>query len=446
VVGHPLSRYSKIKRPMEIEQSLLPEIIGLIVLVILSGFFSGAEAALLSLRSHRIKSISDESPRRKALFKLWLMHPNQILTTILIGNNLVNISASAISVRVADTLIGNMALAYAIGVMTFVILFFGEIVPKVFAKNNAESFSIFSLRILRSLHWILRPIVIPLTTMTRRLIEVSGGKVVRTGPMITEQDFLHYLDLAQRSGALDREEGEMISSALKFNEKLVKDILIPRNEVTIVAADIPFEELVDLIHRVKHSRYPVFFQNVDHIIGVIHAKDVLSASKDAKAFSIYRFIRQPYFVNEYRNIDKVFQEMKARKMHLAVVKDENNQFSGIVTMEDIIEELVGEISDEHDVDVSMVQMSEHFVEVSGKTSILELEKTINVELPKSPAYANLNGFLLYLTGGELPQESTRLIFGQLEFIILKTDGRSFIETIRVKKHHYNFELPESQKK
>jgi len=190
----------------------------------------------------------------------------------------------------------------------------------------------------------------------------------------------------------------------------------------------------------------VYFQNVDQIIGVIHAKDVLSLRRNTQNFSIYRYLRKPFFVSEYRNIDKVFQEMKVRKTHLAVVKDENNQFSGIVTMEDILEELVGKISDEHDVDSDVVQANEHYFEVSGKTTILELEKIIHVTMPKSPAYANLNGFLLYLMGGELPAEGTRLIFGQLEFMILKTDGRSFIEDVRVRKHQYQFDIPKGSKK
>ncbi len=421
----------------------ITEAIILFLCIGLSGFFSGAEAAILSIRSHKIKALSDASEYNRKLFKLWLENPNQVLTTILIGNNLANISATALSVRVADTLIPNNALAVSIGIMTCLILFFGEIVPKTFAKNYAEPFSIFALRILVWLHWIFRPIVIPVTRMTRKLIEASGGQVVRAGPMITEQDFMHYLDLAQRSGALDREEGEMIVSALQFNEKLVKDVMVPRNEVTIIPTDITYAQLVSTLRRYKHSRYPVYFQSMDHIIGVIHVKDVLSIGDITSSFSIYRYLRQPYFVSEYRPIDKVFREMKIKKSHLAIVKDENNQFTGIITMEDILEELVGEISDEHDVDASIVTVNERFMEISGKTTILELEKSMNVQLPKSPAYSNLNGFLLYLTAGELPKENTRLIFGQLEFIVLKTDGRSFIEQIRVKKHDYDFNPSES---
>jgi putative hemolysin len=392
------------------------------------------------LTPHKVKSLSESKAPYRALFRKWIEFPNQILTTILIGNNVVNISASALATDMSYGLFGHMGPAFAVGIMTILILFFGEIFPKSFAQHNAERIAAQALRFLSKLHWLLYPIILPITKLTNRVILASGGRVGRKGPVITEKDLTYYLGLARSSGVLDKKEEEMIASAIRFNDKLVKNVMIPRNEVSTIPADIKFDELIDTLTRLHHSRYPVYFQNVDHIVGVMHAKEILSVVKEQppKDFSIYRYVRQPYFVSEFRKIHKVFEEMKTRKMHMAVVKDENNQFSGIITMEDILEELVGEIQDEYDEESNESSLTERFLEVTGKTTLLELERALDVKFPHSPAYTNLNGFILYLTGGELPKVETRLYFGQLEFIVIKTDTRSFVEVIHIKKHEYNW--------
>lgn len=417
-----------------VEQIVVAELVIVAVCVLLSAFFSSSETALTALSEREARQLLDTNPKRYGALKLWVDYPNRVLTTILIGNNVVNIFAAALATTIAERMIKNQAVAVATGVMTFLVLVFGEITPKTFAKHNYLRLAPISMRILRLCYLLFFPATVVLTEFSKMLVRFVGQKVTRTGPFVTQEDIAYLIDLGTREGTIDEDEEQLLHSVIEFGDTLVREIMIPRTEMIAVEVDISREELSKMVAEAGHSRIPIFDETIDNIMGVFFAKDLIKSQHEGDtAFRLASHLHKPYFVPEVMRISDLLKEFQRRKTHIAIVVDEYGGTSGIVTLEDVLEEIVGEIQDEYDAEERQFQVLPNGKMVAeGRISVHDLGENIGVELPESDAYETLGGFLT-MRAGRLPEKGTTIHWNGFDFHIKDADERrvSWIEIERV---------------
>jgi len=372
------------------------ELILLIVLFILSAFFSASETALLSLPRIKLnRMVEHKAPGAKIVKKL-KENPSLLLSIILTGNNLVNIAASAVATSMVIRYLaakgwGNMGLAVGIatGLMTFLILIFGEVIPKTLAIRNTEKFSLFLSPILMIFKPILQPIAFLIGFISRPFIRLFGGIAPKKGPFITEEEFHLILATGEKEGVIEEEEREMISSIFEFGDTVVREVMTPRPDVSAADANKSLEEVRKVMIESGHSRIPIYEGNLDNVIGLLYAKDLLKGDKP----SVRDYLRPAIFVPEAKKIDELLHEMQAARMHLAIIVDEYGIASGVVTLEDLIEEIVGEIHDEFEREEKMiVKLDKNSWLVNGRVSVADLNDQLKINLPESE-YDTVGGFV-----------------------------------------------------
>jgi putative hemolysin len=403
------------------------EILVLVVSLTLSAFFSGSESALLSLPHEKAKQIAEESGLDTWAMKHWLSKPNDILTTILVGNNFVNILIAALSTSIAQRYLKNDALAISVGITTVTILLFGEIAPKMLGRGKAEKFAPFSVVILMGFYCALYPIV----KIFMKIIQLILGENANVrSRIVTKDDIESMVEMAEEERTIDSKQIDMLTSILEFPSIKVKDIMVPRTSIEAIKKDSSFDDVVNLVRSVVHSRYPVYQESLDNVLGFLHIKD-LSFVTDAerREFDVTKYLKPPFFVYEHMKIQAVFDHMNRKKVHLALVKDENGIVVGMLTLEDIMEEIFGEIQDEHDDEQDEIPgvKSEEGVLVPSTISLRDLYNEYDIKIPLNDNYSTLNGFLMEQLGNSFPKKGHLVIW----------DGYSF-EIVRVK----NYEIKE----
>ena len=329
--------------------SITAMIISLFFLLACSAFFSGSETALMAVNRLRLTHLAKTESRKVRVVEHLLKRPEQIIGTILLGNNLVNVAMTAIATALAIAVFGEVGIAYVIAVLTFVILIFAEITPKVYARYYNERISLVVAPVLKIIMSIFNPIVAVLTFLAKRLLlllRVDVSKMKR--PLITEAEIQTYIELGKDEGAVTNGEKKILSRVFSLNDKTVRDIMLPKDIMTILNADAPVEQIMRTILKKRYSRYPVSRGKDEDIKGFIHTKDLLVYVGSKGGVSIEKILRPPYFVPESRKIDSQLRSFQARKLHQAVVLDSEGAVAGLITLEDILEELVGSIQDEHD--------------------------------------------------------------------------------------------------
>ncbi|WP_096202028.1 hemolysin family protein [Bacillus sp. FJAT-45350] len=365
------------------------------VLLFLSAFFSSAETAYSSANKIRLKNYADEG--RTGGKKAYYITDNfdYALSTILIGNNLVNIAAATISAQIATTLFGGntgTGLLVSTVVMTVLILIFGEVLPKSFAKENAEPFALKIASILILLMKVLRPV----TWLLVKLKQFMTNKISRKEftPSITEQELKEMVSISQEEGVIDFHEKELLHNTLEFNDIKVVEILTPRTEVIAIDIDMPVDEITPILMKERYSRVPVYKGTVDNIIGVLSERDFLFHLIKHKDVDIAQLMRKPLYVIETLGIATLLPMLQKNRVHMAVVIDEFGGTSGIITLEDILEELVGEIWDEHDEKIKeMSELSPNVYEFNGDYPLDDFSAVIDMELPKSSSHT-VGGWLV----------------------------------------------------
>ncbi len=402
--------------------------------VMLSAFFSGSEAALISIPTKRIKQLTEEHPKSTSAYLFLSEKPSELLTTILIGNNFVNIFVASLATTIAQRYFASDAISYSVGITTFLILIFGEIIPKTFMRNHAETLLVPTVRILQFFYFLFYPIVKLIMFIIKFFL---GEHASLQEKMITKDDIEFMVNEAERDKTIDSKQIDLLTSILEFPTIKVKDIMTPRNAVHAIKADMSFKEIVDLIKEVQHSRYPVYEEDLDDTIGFIHVKDITFASAEelGKDFDVTKYMNEPFFVYEHMKIQAVFDHMNRKKVHLALVKDENGLVVGIVTLEDIMEEIFGEIQDEHDDEDDVVQKEEHEnleegIVVPGSISLRDLDGEYDVKIPLNDNYSTLRGFLLDMLGNNFPKEGNILFWEGLSFALLKVVDNE-IEEVKI---------------
>jgi putative hemolysin len=323
-------------------------VIPVIVLLGLSAFFSGSETALMAISKLRLKYLAETRPGRAKLVERILAKPERLIGTILLGNNLVNVAMSALATAAAIAIWGERGIAYVTAVLTFAILIFAEITPKVYAKYYNERVSFITAPVLNAIMIALRPAVAATTFISSRILLLMGVDVSKMKrPLMTEAEVQTCIKLGWDEGAITTEERLILSRVFTLNDKTVGETMIPKEKMTVIPANSPIESVMATILKTGHSRFPISENGLD-ITGFIHAKDLFKLVEKKRAEPLRTIVRPPYFVPSDRKIDAQLRSFKARKIHQAIVLDAEGKTAGLITLEDILEELVGSIQDEYD--------------------------------------------------------------------------------------------------
>ncbi|TYR79027.1 HlyC/CorC family transporter [Priestia megaterium] len=399
----------------------LSQIILLAILIFLSAFFSSAETAFSSVNKIRLKNYVDEKRRgsKKALHIA--ENFDQALSTILIGNNIVNIAASSISAKVAiDVFGGNSALVISTIVMTILILIFGEVLPKSLAKENAESFALMISSVLYFLIKVLTPISYLFVLLKTGVSKLFTDK--ETSPSVTEEEIKVMVDLSEEEGVIDNQEKELVHRSLDFNDIVVGQILRPRIDMITVEINQSIDEVRDMFLEERYSRVPVYEDNIDNIIGILSEREFLTHLVQGKEVVLRELVRDPIFVVESMKISTLLPELQKNKVHMAIVVDEFGGTSGLVTLEDILEEIVGEIWDEHDEAIKYVhQIDDHRLEFHTEIPLDEFLQFVPVSEPES-SYHTLGGWI-FEQFERIPVEGDTFDYEQVTFTIKQVENR-----------------------
>lgn len=408
-----------------------------ILLLLLSAFFSGSETAYFSLTSLEKKQLEDDNtPVSRMILKL-LAEQDRLLVTIIVGNNLVNVATATLAAVLTHQFAQQLGWSHALAVfldivvVTFVILITSEITPKVIAVRRNMEFARATAFLLTMVQWLMIPLTFPLGWVMHQVV----GRGSHSGRINLSEDELKTLaEVGQEESDLEDEEREMISSIFEFGNTNVKEIMIPRMDVAAIEDTADIEEFVQLIRRDGHSRIPVFHENIDHIIGILYAKDLLPyLLENAREFNLASLLREPYFTTETKPIDDLLNEFQSRKIHMAIVVDEYGGTAGIVTLEDIIEEIVGEIQDEFDKESSSFRrLNDGTIICEARISASDLNELMDEDvIPDSDDFESLGGFIFSLAG-EVPEIDSQFEFIGYRYTVLSMEGHR-IRLIKIEK-------------
>ena len=402
----------------------------LIVLIALSAVFSAAETALTAVNKLRIKTLAQEGNKRAIVLEKVLSKQPKMLSAILICNNLINISASSIATILATKFFGSAGAGIATGIITVLILVFGEISPKTIATIHAEKLSLKLGNIIWFLMQVLTPVIIVVNFLARAFMRILGIKKDHKELAYTEGELRTIIDVSHEEGVIESDEKEMINNVIDFGDAVAKDIMIPRIDVTFVRADSDFDDLMNIFQENMYTRYPVYEEDTDHIVGILNMKDVLLYDR-SKAFFMKDYIRTPHFTYETKDISDLLMEMRAASVPITVVLDEYGATAGLITMEDILEEIVGEIRDEYDKDeVNVIrQLSENEYCIEAQTKLDDINDRLEWELV-SEEYDSLGGLVIEHLG-HLPSTGEIAYYKNLELCVEEMDGNR-IEVVHVR--------------
>lgn len=330
------------------------EILTISVLIMLSAFFSGSETALISVSKVHIRHLADSGNKKAAVLIKLLENPEEFLTAILICNNIVNISASVLAADAALRSFGSSGIAVATGVMTLFILVFGEVFPKTLASRHSESISLNIANPIRTVIYILNPVIWVLTEFINFLIVLLGGKEHVRHPFVTEEKIKMMLWVGEKEGTIEKHEREIIHKVFEFSDSKAIDVMTPKENMVCIEESKTLDTALALINESGHSRIPVYKNTFDNIIGMIYAKDFLKfKDSDLSRIKVRQILRPILVVKAGRKISIILKELQQKKMNISVVLDDSKKVIGLVSIEDILEELVGEIFDEYDGEMKM---------------------------------------------------------------------------------------------
>lgn len=349
----------------------------LLLFIVASAFFSAAEVAFLALSDAKVQSMVERKVLKSNIVKKLTKNRRQLLVTILIGNNIVNIAASSLATIVVGEFFQSAVLGLTTGIMTLLILIFGEIIPKSYASNHPKKFAIFSVRMLRFFQIITYPLVVIFEWMTN----LVAGK--QTAASVSEEEIRAIAKAGSEQGGIEQGEGQMIERLFAFNDITAEDIMTPRVHVTTISAVSTIDQATAQVKDNPFTRYPLIEESVDHIVGYVHSRDILLAHhRDQEESSITEILLPILVVPKQMPIDDVMKEFQKKRAHMAVVVDEYGGTAGIVTFEDVIEELVGEIADEHDISETVIQrVDKQTICASGDTVVRDINDFLNVSIP-----------------------------------------------------------------
>ncbi len=360
------------------------EIIILVGLLLLSAYFSAAETAMVSLSASKIRALVEQKKTGSALLQDLKKHPHKLLITILVGSNLVNVLASVYSTIVFQKLLGSAALGVITGVLTLVILIFGEIIPKTFSQQHSVMVALFVAPPLYLLSILFTPLIWVLDGIVKGFLFITGK--LHKEKNVTEDELKAFVSLGAEEGSIEKDEQELIENVLEFGDTRVEEIMVPRVQIQALSLDSTFRETVDFVMQHHHSRIPVYRETIDNIVGVLTVKDLLRYVRRGRPEETLWTIPllEPLRVPGSKKINDLFAEFQKRRVHLAIVLDEHGGTRGLITLEDILEELVGEIEDEFDKEAkpqNIRKIGTMEVEATGKATIEEINEALDIKIP-----------------------------------------------------------------
>ncbi|MGH7420970.1 MAG: hemolysin family protein [Candidatus Rokuibacteriota bacterium] len=381
------------------DSRVVPELVGLGVLLLISALLSGAEAAYFSLGRKRLKELAAQQGKAAGPLAPLLTQPHELLVTLLVGITVVNIGASALAAAIAEQIFGSRGLAIAIAGMVFLLTVFGEVLPMTLAVEHPLRFAAWVNRPVAWLSVLLKPIRVALGALTALTLRLVGSERQAGQPEISEEELRTLVDVGAREGVVDRTEREMIHKVFELEDTLVREVMVPRPDMFCLDVAAPPDQILPRLREQLHSRVPVFEENVDQIVGVLYTKDLLPYLGGLPStFDLRRRLHPPYFVPESKRADALLREFQAKKLHLAIVVDEYGGTAGLVTLEDLLEELIGEIHDEYDEDERLIQrVAPHSFRVSGRLPIDELNEVAGLQIPDD-SFDTVGGWVLDLFG------------------------------------------------
>ncbi|CUO82524.1 HlyC/CorC family transporter [Clostridium disporicum] len=411
------------------EPSQVWQIIVLIILLVLSGFFSMSETALMALSKIRIRHMVEEGVKGAKLVEKLTEDPNKLLGAILIGNNIVNILASSLATTLFVSLVGPSGVGVATAVMTVLVLIFGEITPKSIAKQKAEEVSLKVSKPINIIVKILKPFIGIFSFISSLFIRLLGGDPKATEPFITEEELRTMVGVSEEEGVLEDVEKEMIFNVFDFADSQAKDVMVQRVDIVAVDTEATYEEVLEVIKTEQFSRIPVYNQTIDDIVGVLYVKDLIIAGQNKEGFKVSDYMREPYYTFEFKKIKELFNEMKKTRNHLSVVLDEYGGTVGIVTIEDLIEEVFGDIEDEYDdydKEIEVVKEDEYIVDGSAKLD--DISELIGVNM-ESKEFDSVGGLIIGELG-RFPDNKEEVTLNKIRFVVEEVD-KNRIKKVRI---------------
>lgn len=377
-----------------------------------------SETALMSLSKIRIRHMVEEGVKGSKLVEKLIEDPNRLLGAILIGNNIVNIGASAIATSLAVKIFNGSesAVAVATAIMTVLVLIFGEITPKSIAKQKSEQVALKVSKPVQFCVAVFKPFVAMFTAISSIFIRLFGGDPKATEPFITEEELKTMVGVSEEEGVLEDVEKEMIFNVFDFADLQVKDVMVQRVDVTAIDVNDGYEEILKVIKEDQFSRIPVYDDTIDDIVGVLNVKDLIIADKRDCKFKVTDYMREPLYTFEFKKITELFNEMKKSRNHMAVVLDEYGGTVGIVTIEDVVEEIVGDIEDEYDKEREMIEVikeDEYIVE--GSARLDDISDLIGVNM-ESEEFDSVGGLVIGELG-RIPEAQEEVTIGKIRFVV-----------------------------
>ena len=407
------------------------EIAALITLIGLSGYFSGLEVALVSVRFSKIEQLVKNKVKGASSLHKLKSNPSRMMSSVNLGNNLASIAATALATSIALKLFGDEGLAIVVGIMTFLILVFGEITPKTYCNANATKVAVRNSRILLAFSYAFFPIVWIFEIITKGMIRLTGSSDIPPG--LTEDEIKEIVDQGLKDKAIEKQESELVHGALNFDDIIIRSVMTPRPKMFTLKSKMMLFEALPEINKNGFSRIPVYSENRDKIVGIVHVRDVLKRLEgEDKIITLEQVMREPFFVSQEKKVSSLLKEMQGRKAHMAIVVDEFGGVEGCVTLEDLVEEIVGEIHDETDITKSNFEREgSNTIITNGDIEIDEINEIFRTEIPQGDDYASLNG-LLHEKLADIPKEGDRIVIGPLRIVVEKVLENK-PEKIRIEK-------------
>lgn len=426
---------------------MITRIVLLVVLVLLNAFFSGSEIALISLNDKLIKKQADDGDKKAKQLYAFLSEPGKFLSTIQIGITLAGFLASAfatesfvddlvslvmkLNLPINESIIRSISMIIITIILSYFTLVFGELIPKRIAMQKAEFFSRIAVGPLIAISRITSPFVKFLTASTNFFIKLLGGNPsADDDEKVTEEEIRMMMDVGQEKGVIQYTEKEMIDNIFEFDDKRVSEVMTPRPDIVSARIDSQLESIIKVMNEEKYTRIPIYKDNIDNIIGILHVKDLIQfVYKDKKEFCLEKIIRTPYFIPESKKTDELLAELKKHKEQMAVVIDEYGGTAGIVTMEDLVEEIVGNIFDEYDIEenAEYERLDNNTFIFDGTISIDKVEEVLEEHLPAN-SFDTLSGFIMDLLG-RIPKkdENPTVETDNIVFKVMKLEGKRIVK-------------------
>ena len=398
----------------------------LIALLVLSALFSSSETALTTVNRIRIRTLAGQGDKRAMTLLAVLQNPEKMLSVILIGNNVVNLYASSLATTVTLSLFGSKLVGVATGILTLAVLVFGEVAPKTMASRNAEQIALRAAGPVKCLMWLFTPLVFVVNNLARLVMKLFGADRPGKRELMTAEELRTIVQVGHEDGVIENSERKMIDNVFDFGDRSARDIMSPRIDMTCIDVEAGYDELMEVVREEKYTRIPVYKESADTIVGILNIKDLLFRAQD-KPFRIAELMRKPLFTYEQKKTSELMVEMRKNYTNLAIVLDEYGVTAGMVTMEDILEEIVGEIRDEYDRDEekSIRRIAPNTYLIEGNVKIDDVNEVLQLHLA-SEDYESIGGYVLEQLE-HFPKEGECVTKGGISFTVTRMEQTRIAE-------------------